>query len=375
MIINSTKRVSILIIGLLLSSGLLFGKTKVACVGNSITYGWALDRDKTYPTQLQNKLGADYEVSNFGVSGRTLLKKGDKPYWNESAYQQALVFTPEIVIIMLGTNDSKSAIWDKHASEYITDYSALIQSFRDVNENLQVFICMLPPANHSVWDIRKTIIANEINPKILEVAKVQGVNVIDIEYAFQNKAGLMQADGVHPNAKGAENIANKIHTNLTQPRPVLSYSGNTLELTEGFAYYWYKNAVYLGAEQNQKTIEPTNPLPATYQALVKYSGLSNDLALSNKIVVDEIALSVNENSEKKTKVYYNLQKREICIYQEDEIFGNTTFRLFNVQGQLVTHKIISAKNTFIHTNEFKGGMYVFQVKSNGFAQSGRLLIN
>jgi len=80
---------------------------RIACVGDSITYGAGIKGrvTKSYPAQLQELLGATYNVGNFGVSGRTLLKKGDKPYWENKAYKNALDFKPDIVIIKLGTND------------------------------------------------------------------------------------------------------------------------------------------------------------------------------------------------------------------------------------------------------------------------------
>ena len=56
---------------------------KVACVGDSITQGSGAQKGKSYPAQLQGLLGEGYLVGNFGVSGRTLLKKGDFPYWKE----------------------------------------------------------------------------------------------------------------------------------------------------------------------------------------------------------------------------------------------------------------------------------------------------
>lgn len=80
---------------------------RLACVGDSITQGDGLAADDSYPSQLQALLGEEWKVGNFGVSGRTLLKKGDHPYWTESAYQKALEFEPDVVIIMLGTNDTK----------------------------------------------------------------------------------------------------------------------------------------------------------------------------------------------------------------------------------------------------------------------------
>ena len=89
------------------------GKTRVACVGSSTTYGAGLpDREKTcYPAQMQRLLGDGYEVKNFGINGRTMLKHGDFPYWASDAYRDAQAFNPNIVVIYLGGNDSKPQNW------------------------------------------------------------------------------------------------------------------------------------------------------------------------------------------------------------------------------------------------------------------------
>ena len=49
-----------------------------------------------------------FEVINLGLGGRTMMKTGDSPYWNEQAYQDALNSEADIVVMMLGTNDSKN---------------------------------------------------------------------------------------------------------------------------------------------------------------------------------------------------------------------------------------------------------------------------
>lgn len=81
---------------------------KVACIGNSITYGSGIpDRPRdSYPSQLARMLGEKWEVRNFGVGGRTLLKKGDFPFWKEEAYSQAKAFLPDVVIIKLGEENT-----------------------------------------------------------------------------------------------------------------------------------------------------------------------------------------------------------------------------------------------------------------------------
>ena len=69
-------------------------RIKVACVGNSVTYGYGIENRETncYPAQLQQMLGDAYEVENFGHSGATLLNKGYRPYTQQEAYQKALRF-------------------------------------------------------------------------------------------------------------------------------------------------------------------------------------------------------------------------------------------------------------------------------------------
>ena len=82
-----------------------FAQIKVACIGNSITYGATIvGRDSlAYPPQLQKILGKKWLVKNFGVSGATMMKKGDLPYWNQPKFRAAKDFKPDVVIIKLGT--------------------------------------------------------------------------------------------------------------------------------------------------------------------------------------------------------------------------------------------------------------------------------
>ena len=85
------------------------GPIRVACVGDSITYGSGVENreQNAYPAVLGRLLGERYEVRNFGVGGATLQKRGDKPYWSLDAYKDVTLFKPHIVVIKLGTNDSK----------------------------------------------------------------------------------------------------------------------------------------------------------------------------------------------------------------------------------------------------------------------------
>ena len=101
-------------------------KSKFACVGNSITYGYTLpDREtNAYPAKLQKMLGDDYVVGNFGKSGATLLNKGHRPYMQQEEYHKAIDFAGDIVVIHLGINDTDPRDWPNYRDFFIQDYRA-----------------------------------------------------------------------------------------------------------------------------------------------------------------------------------------------------------------------------------------------------------
>ena len=200
---------------------------RVACIGNSITDGHGIDMATAYgyPAQLQQILGDDYWVKNFGVSGRTLLNKGDLPYMNEMAWQDAQAFKPDIVIIKLGSNDSKPQNW-QYKAEFQQDLEQMITTLcpqlaqpadkkkgkkvspRRVWEGApKIFICTPIPALSSNWDINEGVIKNEIIPIQMDVANKYGLKIIDLHTLFAADADKMLDDGIHPDGKGARRLA------------------------------------------------------------------------------------------------------------------------------------------------------------------------
>ena len=178
---------------------------KVACVGDSITQGVGAQKGKSYPAQLQGLLGDGYQVGNFGVSARTLLKKGDFPYWNEKKYQDALAMEPAIVVIMLGTNDTKPQNW-KFEAEFDADYRELVKSFQSLKSKPKVFVCRpVPVPGNGNYGINEKNIQKEI-PRVDALAKELGCGVIDMHAALE-KFPEMLPDRVHPNTAGAGEMA------------------------------------------------------------------------------------------------------------------------------------------------------------------------
>ena len=209
------------------------GAIRVACIGNSITDGHGIDMatQHGYPALLQRKLGKDYWVKNFGVSGRTLLNKGDMPYMNEKAWKDALAFNPDIVVIKLGTNDSKPQNW-QYKDEFKQDLQQMITTLapslaqtakkkgkKAKNQSPikpRIILCTPIPAFKTTWNISDDVIVNGIIPIQQEVASQYNLQVVDLHTLFANDGDKMLSDGIHPDGKGAQRLADIIAEAIQQ---------------------------------------------------------------------------------------------------------------------------------------------------------------
>ena len=162
-----------------------------------------------YPIVLARLLGANYQASNFGVSGTTLLRKGDSSYWTQSAFQQATNYAPNIVTIMLGTNDSKPQNW-VYADQFAGDLSDMIDIFAHLPSHPRVFVCLPVPAYSIVSGINPDIIKNQIIPIIKQVAKTKGIMTVDMYTPLSGRPDLF-ADNIHPSNAGTAMIAKTLH--------------------------------------------------------------------------------------------------------------------------------------------------------------------
>lgn len=195
-------------------------RKKVVCVGDSITYGSGVRKKrgkKSYPAYLQKKLGRGYRVINYGLYGRTLLDYGKYPYIKEEEYQKGLEEKADIYIIMLGTNDSKISMWN--AQDYQEQLGQMIEGYRRVNREAEIYILQPPrcfpdeETGKIKYSIRNDIIEGEIHESIAVTGKKYGVTVIDI-YHLTEKHSEWFVDGVHPNEKGNEAIADCVYKNM-----------------------------------------------------------------------------------------------------------------------------------------------------------------
>lgn len=193
-------------------------RIKVACIGNSITYGYGLpDRaTQSYPVQLQKMLGESYQVENFGKSGATLLNKGHRPYMQQDEYHRAIDFAGDIVVIHLGINDTDPRDWPDYRDFFVKDYIALIDSFRVANPEARIMIARLTPIadRHPRFLSGTRNWHGEIQLAIENVARYAGVQLIDFHKPLYPYP-FMLTDAVHPDPEGAFVLAQTVYSAIT----------------------------------------------------------------------------------------------------------------------------------------------------------------
>lgn len=186
---------------------------RVACVGDSITYGCMVRnrRKNNYPAVLSRLLGKNYCVNNYAYTNRTAIKSGDYPLVKEKVYKQSLDFKPNIVLILLGSNDSKENNWNE--DQFIADYGEMLDRYLSIESSPKVYLLIPPPVfevrGKVLYRLRKSVIENEIIPAVKRIAESNGIDCIDLYKVFEGKKELF-SDGIHPNAKGSRLLAQSV---------------------------------------------------------------------------------------------------------------------------------------------------------------------
>lgn len=244
-------------------------RIKVACVGNSVTYGYGLkDRaHDAYPVRLQAMLGDKYEVRNFGHSGATLLTQGHNPYVKLPEFRAALDFKADLVVIHLGLNDTDPRNWPHHADEFIPNYRALIDSFRVANPKAKIWICLMTPIfhDHPRFDSGTRLWHGLIQQRIRQIAATDNVGLIDLYTPLHSHPDLFP-DALHPNPEGALILAKTVFGGLTG-----NYGGLQLPAT-------YGNSMVL---QRQRPIRIQGTANAGEKVSVNFHGRKADAVTDN----------------------------------------------------------------------------------------------
>lgn len=188
---------------------------RVACLGDSITHGARVKpATESYPARLQQFLGSRYLIRNFGVSGATLWHGGRPTAFGQLS--PAAAFSPHLVIVMFGVNDTRSEGVDywEHFDEFESDARKLLEALRAFPERPRVLLCT-PTAHFAdlpgMTAERRTSVALRM-PRLLEVrAKIMrlaqeyidhGVKPVDLHAVTAAHREGFDSDGVHLNAAG-----------------------------------------------------------------------------------------------------------------------------------------------------------------------------
>lgn len=195
----------------------------IAAVGDSITYGTCASERalKAWPSQLQRGyLWQDptVQVLNFGASGRTMRRSGDKPYWDDSEFERAQASGADAFVIGLGTNDAKSYNWDRDAFEQ--DYVDIVTIFQRLGE---VYLIVPPPLyEDGAYDMNATVI-NHVFPHLIpRIANATGATSIDVFGALGGVSlstpelfcDYQSCDACHPNDAGYDRLAGVVFRSL-----------------------------------------------------------------------------------------------------------------------------------------------------------------
>ena len=346
--------------------------TKIACIGNSITEGGAGNYFNSWAIQLREMLGNGYYTENLGVSGTTMSKVGDSPWWNQPQYNYTFVLNPDIILIKLGTNDSKSANWKPE--NFKADYLDMIDKFRAIPSHPTIYMVTPAKAYSSAYSISDNTIVMKIIPILHQIAFEKGVHLIDI----YNATSYMSAnfpDGIHPNSTGAKAIAQKARENIVKAKPVITQVAASTDTTVNTLYQWYYNDSPL-SRSNLHTINVSKE--GKYQVAVKMSRASNDIYVSEPFNLTlpqgSAAVGLTTDYDVVYKINNTLGQHTILIYPNPasgsiniENAKDADVSILNEAGQIrLTQKKIGKLET-IYIPGLKNGLYFVKLsKDNSY---------
>jgi hypothetical protein len=188
---------------------------RIACAGNSVTKCNKISNPQVncYTSVLETMLDEGSEVGNFGEAGACILRKSLKPFYTLPVFNNIFSFNPDMITIMLGTNDSKEVHW-QYRDDFKEDLNWLIDTLSTIGTKPQIFLCMVVPVIKDGKTIRSQPIREEINPAIADVARQRGIPCIDLYTPFLEHDDYY-IDGIHPDVRGERLIAELLYDTVS----------------------------------------------------------------------------------------------------------------------------------------------------------------
>lgn len=208
-------------------------KIRISCIGDSTTDGiGASNGAGTYPSQLQSMLGTtEYIVGEYGESGAFVCESEElcwNPYIIGNEYKQSLESNPDIVLIMMGTNDaSENMCWGKIdqgvdvQSAFRQGYENLINTYLNLESKPRIILAT--PLTSVNSENREENNINGTIPIIKELAEKYDLTLLDLHsYTANWTNDNYLSDGLHPNDAGYTVIAEQFSAAVKNEAGALS---------------------------------------------------------------------------------------------------------------------------------------------------------
>jgi len=194
---------------------------EVACVGDSLTFGRSYTEEiYTYPGFLEEMLGSGYKLTNYGMGGTCVQEDLAYPYSSTRVYRASIKAEPDVLIIMLGSNDIWEPGWRDEETFY-NYYTKLIDSYLQTENKPKIYLCTIPYIYmEQSNDVEMSY--NEIGERytnvIRRVAQEREYYIIEMRQASLERPEWYGDDGLHFNKEGAYGVAQKVYDAIRNSR-------------------------------------------------------------------------------------------------------------------------------------------------------------
>ena len=336
---------------LLQARGADHAPVRVACIGNSITYGSGIrDREHdSYPAVLQRLLGDGYLVGNFGKPGATLLRRGHRPYFEQKEFRQALEFKGDIAVIHLGINDTDPRDWPNYRDDFVADYLSLIDTLRAANPRIRILIARLTPLTHEHPRFRSGTRQwhEQIQQAIRIVADVSHVELIDFHKPLYAHPDLFP-DAVHPDEQGARILAETVCSGITGNygglRMPILYTDNMV-LQRGVPLKIHGTAdahepvtVRFNGRTRKAVTSTTGEWSVCFDPMEAAEGLTLDIATPQRhLTYRNVALGEVWLCSGQSNMQFRVEESRDRL--DTTAFDNPSLRLFDMKGRWETGNV------------------------------------
>ncbi|SFG15398.1 GDSL-type esterase/lipase family protein [Oribacterium sp. WCC10] len=134
-----------------------FAETKVACIGDSLTRGYLLEKESdSYPAQLQKILGNEYEVKNYGQTATYVIDDGPNEYVDSEMYPKSVAYDADVLVFMFGANDIRAYDWTPKYFE--NQYAEVVASYLKSGKKPKIYFIIPPEARDEYFGLQRNAV-------------------------------------------------------------------------------------------------------------------------------------------------------------------------------------------------------------------------